>query len=495
MALHDSVAQEPVPRARLWLVAVFLLPNLLTLSGGFIFDDVPLVVENESLHSFSGLSEIWTEPFWPDRPLLTLYRPITKSIWLLLWLAGGGSAIPFHLFNLLLGSSVVVLLHSYLLELGIPSLVSFLGAFLFALFPIHVEAVAPVFGSAELLAATFGLAALLLHRRDHRVLALALFALAVYSKESAAALAAIGFLAAKRPRTRYVPDAIAAALIIASILVVRSMVATGMEGIPSADNPASLQNPFWRIATALWVQCLYLWKTVVPIHLAVEYSYKQIPLVVRLGDARAIAGIALLLGSVWIVWKEKEYAPGVLAWWIFFLPAANLIFPIGTIMAERLAYLPSAGAALVLATWLAKRKRLRQRKPLLLFLAALFIIYGGRTFVRNLVWTDTERFYTALVVDSPNSVRAHFGRGVYLASRGRDEEAVEAYERASEILPSFADAHFNRANALVRLGRTDEAIEEYKKVVRLAPGQTPAERNLLILLSGGEVQTQARELE
>jgi protein O-mannosyl-transferase len=476
-------------------VLAFLVPNLVTLTGGFLYDDVTLLVEDERMHSLEGIREIWTEPFWPQRPLLTLYRPVTKTLWVLLWVAGGGSPLLFHLFNLLLGTAVVLLLHAYLEELDFPPLTSFLAALLFALFPIHSEAVAPAFGSAELLAAAFGLAALLLHRKGHRVGAILLFALAVFSKESAAALPAVAYFAVPRPRRKYIPDAIAAALVIAVILVARSIVGTDGGVIPAADNPASLQSPPWRVMTALWVQCLYLWNTLFPFTLSVEYSYNQIPLVTRLSDFRAMLGLAFVSASVIAVWRRSAYAPALLAWWILFLPAANLLFPIGTIMAERLAYLPSAGAALLVAIWLGRRKSLRSRRSLVVVCLALFVLYGGRTFTRNLIWTDTDRFYSALVADAPESARAHFGRGVYLASQGRDAEAVESYAEATRILPSFADARYNRANALVRIGRTDEAIEEYRRVERLAPGQTPAGRNLMILLSGEELETRSRRVE
>jgi protein O-mannosyl-transferase len=485
----------PLPHPRLWLALAFLLPNLITLTGGFLYDDVTLLVENERMHSLDGIREVWTESFWPDRPLLTLYRPVTKTLWVLIWVAGGGNPLLFHLFNLLLGTVVVLLLHAYLEELGFPPLTSFLAALLFALFPIHSEAVAPAFGAAELLAAAFGLAALLLHRKGHRIVALLLFALAVFSKESAAAIPALAYFAAPHPRKKYLPDAIAAAAVIAAILVARSLVGTGEGVIPAADNPSSLQSSPWRVMTALWVQCLYLWNTLFPFTLSVEYSYNQIPLVTRLSDIRALIGLGLLSGSAIILWRRNEYAPAVLAWWILFLPAANILFPIGTIMAERLAYLPSAGAALLVAVWLGRRKSLRSRRSIVILCLALFVAYGGRTFTRNLVWTDTDRFYTELVADAPESARAHFGHGVYLSSQGRDAEAVESYAEAIRILPSFADARYNRANALVRLGRNDEAIEEYRRVEQLAPGQTPARQNLMLLLSGEELETRPRRVD
>src|SRR6185503_20425583 len=60
-----------------------------------------------------------------------------------------------------------------------------LGGLVFAVHPIHVEAVANVAGRAELLAAGFALGAWLAHRRGQRVLAPLLYLLAVLSKEGA----------------------------------------------------------------------------------------------------------------------------------------------------------------------------------------------------------------------------------------------------------------------------------------------------------------------
>jgi len=72
--------------------------------------------------------------------------------------------------------------------------VAFVAALLFAVHPIHTEAVASVVGRAELLAAGFLLAAWILHRRDREIAALICFLLALLSKESAAAFLALVLL-------------------------------------------------------------------------------------------------------------------------------------------------------------------------------------------------------------------------------------------------------------------------------------------------------------
>src|SRR5271168_1142649 len=192
-ASFPSPPQPPVPRAPLWLAAAFLLPNLGALACGFVFDDRVVIVENESLHagSLRQFGQLWATGYWPDPRGQELYRPISKTLWAVLWAAGGGHAWVFHAAGLALGLAVVLLLYRFLLELETPPRTAFIAAALFALFPIHTEATTSVVGSAETLAAALALGALIFYWRGRIFPALALFALAVFSKESAAAFAAL----------------------------------------------------------------------------------------------------------------------------------------------------------------------------------------------------------------------------------------------------------------------------------------------------------------
>src|SRR5271170_4202889 len=181
--------QPPVPRASLWLAAGFLLPNLGALACGFVFDDRVLIVENQALHlhSLRQIGHIWTSGYWPDSRGQELYRPVSETLWALVWAIGGGAhPALYHALGLALGLAVVLLLYRFLLAVPTPPRTAFIAALLFALFPIHTEATTSVVGSAEPLAAALGLGALILYCRDRPVPALALFALAVFSKESAA---------------------------------------------------------------------------------------------------------------------------------------------------------------------------------------------------------------------------------------------------------------------------------------------------------------------
>ena len=478
-------SQSPVPRALLWLAAAFLIPNLGALACGFVFDDRVILVDNKSLHvqSLGQLAHIWKSGYWPDNRGLELYRPFTQTVWALLWASGGGThPALFHAMGLAFGLAVVLLLYRLLLIVQTPPRIAFLAAMLFALFPVHTDATTSVAGSSELMAAAFALGALILYYRSQPIRALILFALAVFSKESAAAFAALP-LAFPQKRARSRDSWLAgtgAAVIIGMALVVHNALSRSSQ-IPAIDNPTALVDGGQRVLTALWVQCLYLSKALVPIVLSADYSYKQIRLVMGLDDWRAWAGLALGAGALYLAWRRREFRPAVFAYAILFSPTANIVFPIGTIMGERLLYAPSLGLALLLATLLA---RSRHWKTVLIAVALLF---AARTAVRNVDWLDAQRFYTKLVKTSPDSAKSYYSIGVEFAANGDDVRAIEAYDRAIAIFPLYAEAYRNRGNALARLGRREEAMASYRQCLRFDPTDFAANSNLRELEAGHAV--------
>lgn len=479
------VAEPPVPNAPLWLAAAFLIPNLGALACGFVFDDRVLLVENKSLHiqSLGQLAHIWKSGYWPDNRGLELYRPVAQTVWALIWAAGGNShPAVFHAFGLALGFTAVLLLYRLLLAIATPPRIAFIAASLFALFPIHTDATTSVVGSAELMATALSLGALIFYYRKQPVPALILFAFAVFSKESAAAFAALPLvLPRKGARLR---DSLlvagGAAVIIAAALAAHQAVSRSSQ-IPAIDNPMALVDTGRRILTALWVQCLYVFKSVAPITLSADYSYKQIPLVMGLGDWRAWMGLALAAGALFLAVRRREFRAPVFAWAILFSPTANLLFPIGTIMGERLAYAPSLGLALLLAILFVRSRHWKAA------LIAVALVFAARTAVRNLDWLNSERFYTKLVETSPASAKSHYSIGVERAAKGDDIGAIEAYDRAIAIFPAYGEAYRNLGNAQARLGRREEAMVSYRQCLRFSPGDFAATSNLRDLEAGRPV--------
>jgi hypothetical protein len=137
------------------------------------------------------------------------------------------------------------------------------------------------------------------------------------------------------------------------------------------------------------------------------------------------------------------------------LPASNLVIPIGTIMAERLLYLPAVGFSicLTLALYsLCRRVRAGEQAPLVLGLL-IVAAFGARTWVRNKDWRDDFTFWSAAVQTSPRSFKSHtFLAGQMMSGDHIDYVGVlREGERSVALLDALPD-ELNDASLYLRTG-------------------------------------------
>src|SRR5262249_53815558 len=149
---------------------------------------------------------------------------------------------------------------------------------------------------------------------------------------------------------------------------------------------------------------------------------------------------------------------------------------IGTIMAERLLYLPSAGFCLLLALGIAKIGRGRRATAALGALAV--VVYGARTVERNTVWRGAPAFFPAMVAAAPRSARSHRELGLLLSEQNRHDEAVGEIETALRLAPDEPMTLYNLGNVLARAGRYPEAIAAYQRSLERKPDLVSAYVNL-----------------
>ena len=170
-----------------------LVAYAIALSNGFAFDDVVLI-PGDARVTGSQFGALLTQSYWADARL-ALYRPLTSLSFGLDWYIGKGLPAWFHFTNLLwhmLASLLAYRLLTRFFAVG----AALAGGLLFALHPVHGEAVANVVGRGELIAATFFLAACVvwtseLSARTRATLTAVCYALAVFAKESSVVLPAI----------------------------------------------------------------------------------------------------------------------------------------------------------------------------------------------------------------------------------------------------------------------------------------------------------------
>jgi tetratricopeptide (TPR) repeat protein len=475
------------------VAAVAALVYARALQNGFALDDVFLVENNPAIASAANIPRLFLSPYW-DAPgeSYGLYRPLAIVSLAVDRAVMGAGPLGFHLTNVLLHAGVAALSWFALRRAGIHYGTALAGAGLFAALSVHTEAVANIAGRAELLAALFVLSAWLAHRRENRIAAAAFYFCALLSKESAILAPAL-FLLDDAMRERRRPTELApryagfAAALIAMVLL--RVVALGphlsAEGTIALDNPAAAAGAGPRIATALWVQLKYAGLCLYPRHLVSDYSFDAIPVARGLGDLRALAGLSFLSAVTGAaVWGFRHCRPLALAsgvWLAFGLPSSNLLFPAGTIMGERLVYLPSLGICLglghLIAAGAAGGGRLRRIALVAATLAAV-LGYSARAIARIPDWKDNLSLATADVATSPRSAKLQAGAGMFLADAGRAAEAEDHLRRAVEIYPDYAQMHYNLAVLLSRRGARGEAIEHLNRAIALAPGN-PLPRQLL----------------
>ncbi len=518
--------------------------------AGWVQDD-HVAVESNPIVDRGDPREIFSTHYWAGATGedATLYRPVPVATWALeRRFSGTPSPALAHLVNLLLHLAVSTALFAVARRLGAGPLVSSAAALLFAVHPVHAEAVAGVVGRSEILAALGVVAALwfLSHAgplpggvrptatvwRASAWLAAASVFVALGSKETAVAvvplLAALELLY-RRPgsfRDRgwwieraatWAPTALAALLWFG--LRARALGAWWATQTPHpVDNPLLRLEGVERIATALGLVARYVGLTVFPVALSADYSGGTIPVEAGLIRPLPLVGLAILAGTV--VLAAAALLPSIRAGTgavsdatrfrafaavLFLAPylvVGNLLVPIGTIFAERLLYLPSAGLCLLAGSFLGSLaldypafpqwtsdQRLRYGGLILVLLVAAFAV---RTYARALVWQDDRTVFAAVATSHPESPRAWFILGKLDVEDGRLEAGLASLERAVEVEPDYVPGWYEAGTVLARLGRYPEAVANLRRAVELAPGHAMAHYHLGLALQRLDRPDEAR---
>ncbi|XP_041111165.1 protein O-mannosyl-transferase TMTC2-like isoform X2 [Polyodon spathula] len=167
-----------------------------------------------------------------------------------------------------------------------------------------------------------------------------------------------------------------------------------------------------------------------------------------------------------------------------FLPATNLFFYVGFVIAERVLYIPSMGFCLLVTVGMrALYIKLRRRflKSLLLYCTAtLVLLYGIKTVLRNQDWQDEEMLYKSGI--NVNPAKAWGNLGNVLKSQGKMAEAEKAYRNALYYRSNMADMLYNLGLLLQENNRYSQALHYYKLAIGSRPTLASAYLNTGIIL-------------
>ena len=485
------------------LIALAVLPYANALQAGFVYDDVGLVEQHEAVQGPFEIDRLLTTPYWgATRAIDTaLWRPVTSLTFGLDDALRDDSAAWMHGVNVGLHAAVVLLGFMLAQRLGATREAAVAVAALFAVHPLHTEAVTWISGRAELLAALGAMAALMAATpcTPRRALACGLATLAaVASKESSAFLpAAVLALALSRgePLRRAARTAGASLVAVLVFVALRLEVLGTLAGpvAKTTENPMVGTSLLERLPTLLDLTGRYVALVVWPQPLSIDYS----PPALGLADGLTAYGLLGLLSSVALLglaWRRPKSVLGraaVLAV-ASYAVASNVIVVIGTHFAERLFYLPSYGLLLV-AVCLLTRSPIPRR-----WLAASLLLLLGAgatlTWDRNRDYRDDLTLAEATLRHFPDAAKASYNRARELQRRGAHAEALAQIRHTLTLRGDDPWARIVRTNALVSLGRPDEAEAALRQDLALDPRGHLERARLLELLDERGAQAEAEAL-
>ena len=358
-----------------------------------------------------------------------------------------------------------------------------MAGLIFAVHPVHVEAVANVIGLGELMAAAgVCLAVYAAVIRQNVMWSGAALLLGLLSKENAIVAPALIVwawivgppLVPRADRRRLGAFAVSWLLIVGAFLIVRSMVLRPYERLhvtaPIFLGESALAGRLTALAALGDVVRLLIF----PLTLRVDYSPAERTIVHSLLDVRFAIGLlclALWSGLLVLAWRRNRqlelYGLGWIA--IAFLPVSNLLFSTGVLIAERTLYLPSVGLALVAGAALARLPVDRLR-----IVAVLIVLAGGiRTALRTPVWHDDVAVTRSILEDSPDSYRGPARMAAIYQSHRQPAQALRALQEASRVYNRDPTLFVAAADAAMTVGRprlADTLLLQAEQLCHQCPG-------------------------
>ncbi|MCK5795954.1 MAG: hypothetical protein KAI47_02145, partial [Deltaproteobacteria bacterium] len=485
-----------------------------TLGGGFVYDDIPLLVANDCHKDLSHLGRL----FDFSRPTVCNQRPLRFLSFAFDYALFGQNPAAFRATNLVLHGLVVWLALLVLWRVTGDRRLALTAAAIFLFHPIATEATAYISGRRDLLAAVFSLlaawavlpTAMQIGARLPRwraLLALLALACAFFSHDGTVAIPfalALFALARRWPRRPALDTTATAPASSASTSpgVPRfAKLRTALQSLRNErrclpltfgmllalafalwsitrHNP-STRHTLWgdglggHIATVLRVHAHYLHQLVWPTDLLADYSPQAFDLSHSLLDPSALVALiliaGLLVGAIGSWRKHPLIAATILAYFGLLIPSSQIVIH-HELAAEHRLYLPSLLVfSLAAAGLVALARRFRYPQVITLATTGILLTLALLTVKRAVIWTSGEFLWSTTVAAAPRCARAHSNLGAIYATQGHLSAAQKELESALTLRPKLCAARENLGQVLLDRGHMAPRLAALRRAVRCKP--------------------------
>ena len=398
-------------RPSVWIAAVAIIAywDKQALTGNWVYDDAGSVLKNIVVNGQVPWTDVFTRDFWgtsmKEVTSHKSFRPLTTITFKLNWILNehfgreGVNTHWYHVVNVALhgiATGLVTEVAAFVWpdNTDIDIICQILTGTLFAIHPVHAEAVTNITSRGEMLMSIFFCLAFLSFAtnlpsrnsgRFSSIIGLFIFpwigmGLSLFSKEQGAttliSLAIYDFMTHFESVRDFIlklwnKDATVIAFsrrtgILAAQTLILVAFRIYLNGETSPDfifdqNPAGFsKDPFTRIFSVSWVYCLYIFDSVYPLFLSPDWSGASIDLIEDGTDTR-IWNVLLLWGAAGYALYSLVVGPppnasknfkdtrrvmilGFLAFMFSpFLLSSNILVVVGLMKADRVIYLPLLG--------------------------------------------------------------------------------------------------------------------------------------------------------
>ncbi|XP_036978007.1 protein O-mannosyl-transferase TMTC1 isoform X1 [Acanthopagrus latus] len=514
-----------------------------SLHGELVHDDVWAIINNPDVRPGSSLRNIFSNDFWgkrmADNTSHKSYRPLCILTFKLNILLHGMTPLCFHIVNVCLHCAVTCLLMHTCERCAFEDCrLAFITALLFAVHPVHTEAVSGIVGRADVLACLLFLLTFLSYIRSVGVssedslpstvsawclpVSLMLGTCAMLVKETGITVFGVcvlydALVLCRKPLIYHLSGSKAGDLLhICSPFIKRACFISGyvviimsvrlwlmggsMPLFSEQDNPASFSpHMLTRILTYSYLLSFNACLLLAPIVLCYDWQVGSIPLVESLSDVRnmatvllAVVMVTLCLHCIFSLQRQesREVVVGMLFLVFPFIPASNLFFRVGFVVAERVLYMPSMGYCILVAHGLGRLCSVVGRwgtTVLSVSMLLLLLLFSWKTVHQNHVWLSREALFRSGIQTLPHNAKVHYNYANFLKDSGRHQEAIYHYTTALRLYPRHASA-MNNLGTLTR--SPEEAENYYRKALDINPQHNRALFNL-----GNLLKSQGKEEE
>lgn len=500
---NADIPSLPSWKLLLGVIGAFFAVTLLvyghSIKGEFVrWDDGMLVYENPAIREISPrtIKHIFTT-YDPE-----LYIPLTFFTYQLDYQIGGIHATQYHFTNFLLHTFNAILVAWLVFLLSRKGWIGIVCGLLFALHPLHTEAIQWVSARKDLLSTFFFLLTIVGYiywkdRDDRRIFIASIiaFTLGLLSKVMIITLPVIlllidyldGRLFRASPGSplrglwptlkEKIPYFALAALF-------------GIIGIFGKTGVIQSSTLSGKILMACKSAVFYLQQMFFPAHFSLLYPYIK-PITITSPDfyVPILVLLALAACAIYSLRRTRAIVFGLLFYLITVAPTF-LNFAKGGEMdvyfaSDRYAYIPSIGIFFA-AVWLlyelvtmARASQKKNREIIVTFIAAVVLLAcAGKAYAQSLVWKNTQALFENVIRYYPESSHvAHNNLGNVYRLQGDLDAAEDEYRQAIAIRP-HAKTISNLGVVYRRQGKLPLALSTYDQALKADPNSKEAHLGL-----------------